>query len=387
MKKFYISILVLLIISCNSSGSSNITSLIENGDIEELKKRKKEYVDTMNTMQVELNEINDGIAFLDENEKLTLVSSYEIKEKVFNSYIEAQANLKTRKNILILPEFQGTLEQIYVNEGQNVKKGTLLAEINDSGLKEQLEQLTIQANFAKENFERTERLWNNNIGSEIQFLKSKTDFESSQKMVEQMKNRLAKTKVYAPFDGEVDEIISNQGSNLIPGVSQILRLVNLDKIYAEASVSEKYISFIEEGTEAIVQIPLLGKEIKSQIIQTGNFINPSNRTFRVDVPVENIDKKIKQNLDAKIKINIYSKDDAVVIPLRIVREDASGKNFVYVMNQDVKEGVYITSKTFISLGNKNNTDVEVTEGLKIGDMLVLEGASIVEDSQRVKLIN
>jgi len=387
MKKFYISILVLLIISCNSSGSSNITSLIENGDIEELKKRKKEYVDTMNTMQVELNEINDGIAFLDENEKLTLVSSYEIKEKVFNSYIEAQANLKTRKNILILPEFQGTLEQIFVNEGQNVKKGTLLAEINDSGLKEQLEQLTIQANFAKENFERTERLWNNNIGSEIQFLKSKTDFESSQKMVEQMKDRLAKTKVYAPFDGEVDEIISNQGSNLIPGVSQILRLVNLDKIYAEASVSEKYISFIEEGTEVIVQVPLLGKEIKSKIIQTGNFINPNNRTFRVEVPVENIDNKIKQNLDAKIKINIYSKKDAVIIPLKIVREDASGKNFVYVMNQDVKEGVYITDKTFISLGNKNNTDIEVTEGLKIGDMLVLEGASIVEDSQRVKLIN
>jgi len=387
MKKFYISILVLLIISCNSSGSSNITSLIENGDIEELKKRKKEYVDTMNTMQVELNEINDGIAFLDENEKLTLVSSYEIKEKVFNSYIEAQANLKTRKNILILPEFQGTLEQIYVNEGQNVKKGTLLAEINDSGLKEQLEQLTIQANFAKENFERTERLWNNNIGSEIQFLKSKTDFESSQKMVEQMKDRLAKTKVYAPFDGEVDEIISNQGSNLIPGVSQILRLVNLDKIYAEASVSEKYISFIEEGTEVIVQVPLLGKDIKSKIIQTGNFINPNNRTFRVEVPVENIDNKIKQNLDAKIKINIYSKKDAVIIPLKIVREDASGKNFVYVMNQDVKEGVYITDKTFVSLGNKNNTDIEVTEGLKIGDMLVLEGASIVEDSQRVKLIN
>ena len=387
MKKFYISILTLIIISCNSSGNSNITSLIENGDLEELKKRKKEYVDTMNTMQVELNEINDGIAFLDENEKLTLVSNYEIKEKVFNSYMEAQANLKTRKNVLILPEFQGTLEKIFVYEGQYVKKGKLLAEINDSGLKEQLDQLTIQANFAKENFERTERLWNNNIGSEIQFLKSKTDFESSQKMVEQMKDRLAKTKIYAPFDGEVDEIISNQGSNLIPGVSQILRLVNLDKIYAEASVSEKYISFIEEGTEAIVQIPLLGKEIKSQIIQTGNFINPSNRTFRVEVPVENIDKKIKQNLYAKIKINIYSKDEAVVIPLRIVREDASGKNFVYVMNQDVKEGVYITSKTFISLGNKNNTDVEVTEGLKIGDMLVLEGASIVEDSQRVKLIN
>ena len=387
MNKLYISILTLIIISCNSSRNSDIDTLIENGNLEELKKRKKEYVDVMNSMQVELNEINNGISFLDENEKLTLVSSFEIKERIFNSYIEAQANLKTRKNVLILPEFQGTLEQIFVSEGQKVKKGQLLAEINDSGLKEQVDQLIIQANFAKENFERTERLWNNNIGSEIQYLKSKTDFESSQKMVEQMKDRLSKTKIYAPFEGEIDEIISNQGSNLIPGISQILRLVNLDKIYAEASVSEKYIAYIDKGTNAIVQVPLLGKEIVSEIIQTGNFINPSNRTFRVEVPVENIDNKIKQNLDAKIKINIYSKQDAVVIPLRIVREDASGKNFVYVMSEDIKEGVYITSKTFISLGNKNSTEVEVIDGLKIGDALVLEGANIVEDSQRVKIIN
>ena len=387
MKKFYISIITLIIISCNSSGNSTINTLIEDGDLDGLKKRKKEYVDTMNTMQVELNKINDGIAFLDENEKLTIVTKYEIKEKMFNSYIEAQANLKTRKNVLILPEFQGTLEQIFISEGQKVKKGQLLAEINDSGLKEQVDQLIIQANFAKENFERTERLWNNSIGSEIQFLKSKSDFESSQKMVEQMKDRLAKTKIYAPFEGEIDEIISNQGSNLIPGVSQILRLVNLDEIYAEASVSEKYIANIDKGTKVVVQIPLLGREIVSEIIQTGNFINPSNRTFRVEVPVKNIDNKIKQNLDAKIKINIYSKPDAVVIPLRIIREDATGKNFVYVMSEDIKDGVYITSKTFISLGNKNSNEVEVTVGLKIGDELVLEGANIVEDSQRVKIIN
>ena len=387
MNKLYISILTLIIISCNSSRNLDIDTLIENGNLEELKKRKKEYVGVMNSMQVELNEINNGISFLDENEKLTLVSSFEIKAKIFNSYIEAQANLKTRKNVLILPEFQGTLEQIFVSEGQKVKKGQLLAEINDSGLKDQVDQLIIQANFAKENFERTERLWNNNIGSEIQYLKSKTDFESGQKMVEQMKDRLSKTMIYAPFEGEIDEIISNQGSNLIPGVSQILRLVNLDKIYAEASVSEKYIAYIDKGTNAIVKVPLLGREIVSEIIQTGNFINPSNRTFRVEVPVENIDNKIKQNLDAKIKINIYSKQDAVVIPLRIVREDASGKNFVYVMSEDIKDGVYITSKTFISLGNKNSTEVEVIDGLKIGDTLVLEGANIVEDSQRVKIIN
>ena len=257
MNKIYTLLLIIIISGCNSSRNASIESLIESGDLGELKKRKKEYVDAMNTMKVELNEINNGISLLDENERLTLVSKYDIQQTIFNTYIEAQANLKTRKNILILPEFQGTLEKVFVSEGQNVKKGQLLAEINDSGLNEQYEQMVIQAEFTKENFERTQRLWDNNIGSEMQYLKSKTDYEASKKMVDQMKDRLSKTKIYAPFDGEIDEIISNVGSNLIPGVSQILRLVNLDIIYAESFVSEKYISFIGEGTEAIVQIPLL----------------------------------------------------------------------------------------------------------------------------------
>ena len=387
MNKIYTLLLIIIISGCNSSRNASIESLIESGDIDELKKRKKEYVDAMNTMKVELNEINDGISLLDENERLTLVSKYEIQQTIFNTYIEAQANLKTRKNILILPEFQGTLEKVFVSEGQKVKKGQLLAEINDSGLNEQYEQMVIQAEFAKENFERTQRLWDNNIGSEMQYLKSKTDYEASEKMVDQMKDRLSKTKIYAPFDGEIDEIISNVGTNLIPGVSQILRLVNLDIIYAESFVSEKYISFIGEGTEAIVQIPLLNMDYRSSVNQTGNFINPSNRTFRIEVPVENFDNRIKQNLDAKIKINIYKKDDAIVIPLRIVREDALGKNFVYVMSEDNKEGVYLTSKQFITLGNKSEDKVEVTEGLDLGDIVVLEGAYSVEDSQRVKLID
>ena len=387
MNKIYTLLLIILISGCNSSRNASIESLIESGDLKELKKRKKEYVDAMNTMKVELNEINNGISLLDENERLTLVSKYEIQQTIFNTYIEAQANLKTRKNVLILPEFQGTLEKVFVSEGQKVKKGQLLAEINDSGLNEQYEQMVIQAEFAKENFERTQRLWDNNIGSEMQYLKSKTDYEASKKMVDQMKDRLSKTKIYAPFDGEIDEIISNVGSNLIPGVSQILRLVNLDIIYAESFVSEKYISFIGEGTEAIVQIPLLNMDYRSSVNQTGNFINPSNRTFRIEVPVENFDNRIKQNLDAKIKINIYKKDDAIVIPLRIVREDALGKNFVYVMSEDNKDGVYLTSKKFIKLGNKSEDKVEVTEGLDPGEIVVLEGAYSVEDSQRVKLID
>jgi len=387
MNKLYALFITILIFSCDSSRNLSIERLIENKNLDELKKRKKEYVDQMNIMKVELNEINNGISFLDENERLTLISKYEIKKQEFNSYIETQANLKTRKNVLILSEFQGTLEGVFVEEGQKVTKGTLLAQINDSGLQEQLEQLEIQTNFTKENFERVQRLWDKNIGSEMQYLKSKADYETSQKGVDQMRDMLSKTKIYAPFDGIIDEIIANPGSNLIPGITQILRLVNLEKVYAEAFVSEKYISNVSTETEALVRIPLLGKEIKSVITQTGNFINPDNRTFRIEVPVENPDNKIKQNLDAKIKINIYKKEDALVVPLRIIREDASGKNYLYVINEDVKDGVYITKKTYVKLGNKSNKDAEVIEGLNVGELIVLEGANIVEDSQRVRIIN
>ena len=387
MNKFYTILLITVIIGCNSSGNISVESLIENKDLDELKKRKDEYVNAMNAMKLELNEINSGIAFLDENERLTLVSKYEIKEQIFNSYVEVQANLKTRKNILVLPEFQGTLEKIFVDEGQNVSKGKLLAQINDSGLKEQLDQLIIQRDFAKENYERIQRLWKNNIGSEIQFLKSKSDFESIQKGVDQMRDMLSKTKIYAPFAGVVDEIIANPGSNLIPGVTNVLRIVNLEDVYAEAFVSEKYISTISNGTEAIVKIPLLDKEIKSEVTQTGNFIDPNNRTFRIEIPVDNSDKRIKQNLDAKIKINTYKKDNAIVIPLRIIREDAEGKNYIYIMDEDKKDGVFITRKAVIKIGNKSNTDAEVIEGLNFGETIVLEGANLVEDLQRVKLIN
>ena len=385
MKKLIITVSLILLISCNSSRNSSINDLINNGDLETLKKKKKEYVDLINDLRLELNEINNGIMLLDENEQIQVISKFNVIEKEFTTYVELQANLKSRKNVVILSEFQGTLKNLFVREGQLVKKGELLAEINDSGLKEQLDQMLIQANYTKDNFDRVKRLWEKNIGSEMQFLKAKSDFETSNKMVEQIRDQLSKTKIYAPFDGEIDEIISNLGSNLVPG-SPILRVVNLDKIYAEAQVPEKYVSSIELGTEALVSIPLLNKEVTSKIVQSGNFINPNNRTFRVEAPVENQDKRIKQNLNARIKIKNYINLKALVVPLRVIREDASGNPFIYKLVTTDKKDVFLTVKIFVETGANNDEEIEITKGLSIGDIIVLEGANNVEDNQRVRVI-
>ncbi len=385
MKKIIITLSLTLLISCNSSRNSSINDLINKGDLETLKKKKKEYVDLMNDLRLELNEINNGIMLLEENEQIQVISKFNVIEKEFITYVELQANLKSRKNVVILSEFQGTLKNLFVREGQLVKKGQLLAEINDSGLKEQLDQMLIQANYTKDNFDRVKRLWEKSIGSEMQFLKAKSDFETSDKMVEQIRDQLSKTKIYAPFDGEIDEIISNLGSNLLPG-APILRVVNLDKIYAEAQVPEKYVSSIELGTEALVSIPLLNKEVTSKIVQSGNFINPNNRTFRVEAPVENQDKRIKQNLNARIKIKNYSNLKALVVPLRVIREDASGKPFIYKLVTTDKKDVFLTVKSFVEIGANNDEEIEINKGLSIGDIIVLEGANNVEDNQRVRVI-
>lgn len=385
MKKLIITLSLILLLSCNSSRNSSINDLINKGDLETLKKKKKEYVDLMNDLRLDLNEINNGIMLLDENEQIQVISKFNVIEKEFTTYVELQANLKSRKNVVILSEFQGALKNLFVREGQLVKKGKLLAEINDSGLKEQLDQMLIQANYTKDNFDRVKRLWEKNIGSEMQFLKAKSDFETNNKMVEQIRDQLSKTKIYAPFDGEIDEIISNLGSSLVPG-SSILRVVNLDIIYAEAQVPEKYVSSIELGTEALVSIPLLNKEVTSKIVQSGNFINPNNRTFRVEAPVENKDKRIKQNLNARIKIKNYSNIKALVVPLRVIREDASGRPFIYKLVETDKKDILLTVKIFVETGANNDEEIEITKGLSIGDIIVLEGANNVEDNQRVRVI-
>jgi len=385
MKKLIIYLSLILLLGCNSSRNSSINDLINKGDLETLKKKKKEYVDLINDLRLDLNEINKGITLLDENEQIQVISKFNVIEKEFNTYVKLQANLKSRKNVVILSEFQGTLKNLFVKEGHLVKKGQLLAEINDSGLKEQLDQMSIQANYTQDNFDRVKRLWEKNIGSEMQFLKAKSDFETSNKMVEQIRDQLSKTKIYAPFDGEIDEIISNLGSNLVPG-SPILRVVNLDIIYAEAQVPEKYVSSISIGTEAIISIPLLNKELTSKIVQTGNFINPNSRTFRIEAPVENKDKRIKQNLNARIKIKNYSNDKSIVVPLRVLSEDASGNPFLYKLVTTDKNDIFLTVKSFVITGANYNQEIEITQGVSIGDIIVLEGANNVEDNQRVRVI-
>ncbi len=387
MKNILYSLTVLALIwSCGGDQSSSTSELIAAKDLEGLRVQKENKLKTLNSLKLELGEINTAIATLDPTEKLALISMIEVKPESFDHFIEIQANIKTRQNLLLYPEYSGTLKKLYVKEGQQVMKGKLLAQIDDAGLKNQLEQLEIQAKLSKTTFDRTQRLWDQKIGSEMQLLQAKATYEGLLKTIEQLKKQLLRTQILAPFSGKIDEIVANTGSNLLPGQTPVMRIVNLEEMYAEANVPERYLSQIKKGTAASVHIPMLNREYQTQIRQTGNFINPINRSFRIESPIPNSDEMIKPNLTCKLKVNDYSNPEALMIPLRIVKEDAAGKKYIFKLNPTEKNQVYLTKKVFVELGKKGMDKVEVLAGITTGDLLVNEGATLVENNQRVKNI-
>jgi len=259
-------------------------------------------------------------------------------------------------------------------------------QIDDAGLKNQLEQFQIQAELSKTKYDRTQRLWDQNIGSEMQLLQAKASYEGLLKTIVQLKKQLLRTQISAPFSGTIDEIVANTGANLLPGQTPVLRIVNLEEMYAEANVPERYLSQIKKGTAAEVEIPMLNIKYLSIIRQTGNFINPNNRSFRVETPLSNPKLLIKPNLTCKLKINDYSNPKAIMIPLRVIKENASGEKYIFKLKSDGKDQVYLTQQVFVKLGKKGLEKVEILEGLKEGDLIVDEGATIVENNQRVKNI-
>ena len=373
-------------VGCSGDRSITTSDLIRAKDINGLKTQKEQKLKILNALKAELNQINDAISDLDPSEKLALISMFEVKPENFDHYIEIQANIKTRQNVLLYPEYSGTLKKIYVEEGQEVKKGKLLAQIDDAGLKNQLEQLQIQTALSKTTYERTQRLWDQNIGAEMQLLKAKAAYESQLETIAQLKKQLQRTQILAPFSGVIDEIVANTGANLLPGQTPVMRIVNLKKMYTEASVPERYLSQIKKGTTATVKIPMLDREYPTTVRQIGNFINPNNRSFRVETPLPNPDEMIKPNLSCKLKIKDYSNPEALMIPLRIIKENAVGKKYIFKLNPDGKDQVYRTKQVFIKLGKRSTDKVEILEGIQAGDLLVDEGAIIVENNQRVKNI-
>ncbi len=386
MKNIYAVLLVTMILSsCGSKSQKSVDDIIATNDLEQIRQKKTELDAAAHEIASELKEIEAAIKELNPQSKIPLITTFKAKEEVFNHFVELQGNVSTNQNIVIYPEFSGVLTRVYVKEGQQVKKGQILAKIDDGGLSQQLSQLKIQANLAQTTYERQNRLWEQKIGSEIQYLQAKANYEAQSQAVNQLEQQISKTEVRAPFTGTIDDVITDQGSVVAPGQSQLFRIVNLDDMYIETDVPERYISNITKGKDVTVNFPVLGKELNAKVRQAGSYINPANRTFKVEIALPNKDKSIIPNLTARLKINDYTSDKAILIPQSIISENAEGQQYVYAIAD--KNGKSAKAKRLIIETGKTQGDyIEILSGIEHDQEIIDEGARSVKEGQEVKIL-
>ncbi|MGO4913351.1 efflux RND transporter periplasmic adaptor subunit [Leeuwenhoekiella sp. W20_SRS_FM14] len=384
--KNIVSLLVIttLLISCGEK-QVDVDKLIASGDIEAIKEAQTQLKDESTELQLKLKKLNTVIENAEKKNNGPLVSTQKVTDTLFNHFLEIQGNVETKQNVMISAEYSGVLSRVFVKEGDKVTKGQVLARIDDGGLGSQLAQLETQAQLNKTTFERQKRLWDQNIGSEIQYLQAKATYEASQSQVNQLKSQLGKTTVNAPFSGTIDQVMTEQGSAVMPG-TQLYRIVNLSDMYITAEVPESYLGTVNIGKTVEVDFPVLNKNIESKIRQTSNFINPANRSFTIEVAVPNEEKSIKPNLTAKLKINDYTSENAILIPLSVISENAEGEQYVYVATSGTENNT-IAKRVIVKTGKAQGDKIEVLTGLNAGDEIIVQGARSVQDNQEIRILN
>ncbi len=385
MKYTYIIVLVSAFLTACGGDKKTVQDVIASQNLELIRKKKTELDAASQEITAKLKLLENEIKSLDPQEKIPLITTFTAKEAVFNHFVELQGNVNTKQNLVIYPEFSGVLSQVYVKEGQNVNKGQILAKIDDGGLSQQLSQLNIQVALAQTTFERQERLWKQKIGSEIQYLQAKAAYEGQLEATKQLQQQVGKTEVRAPFSGTIDDVITDQGSVVLPGQSMLFRIVNLNNMFIETDVPERYISDIVAGKNVKVNFPVLGKDMDAKVRQAGNYINPANRTFKVEVAFPNKDKTVKPNLTAKIKINDYTNTKAILIPQSIISENAQGQQYVYTIVNKVDNKAKV-KREIIETGKTQGDYIEVLSGIKNNEEIIEEGARSVKEGQDVKVL-
>ncbi|MDG1760753.1 MAG: efflux RND transporter periplasmic adaptor subunit [Flavobacteriaceae bacterium] len=379
-KTIYLIIGILLLNACSEPKKQTIEQLIESGSLEQLQEKRKELVVEMGKSSQDLSKINQAINILDTTQKKALVSVFEAKPSLFEHYTSVQATVKTDQNMVLMPEFSGRVLKILTKEGERVQKGQVLAVIDDGGLKEQLEVLQSQFLLSKTLFSRQERLWKQNIGSEIEYLQAKTAYEAQLKSKEQLENKLDKTRVRAPFSGIVDHVIIEEGNLVAPGQSPLFRIINFKNMYVYANVPEKYLTTINKNTKATIEIPVLDSKFEAKVSKKGNNINTGNRSFRVEVKVPNSLENISPNLNAKMHLNDYSNTNALMVPQSVVSENASNQEYVFIAVDNK------ALQVFVETGRTQGKWIEIVSGLQPGMRVIEEGARFVRNQQPIKII-
>ena len=367
---------LLLLASCGG-GDTNTELAALQAQRDSLKAVKGE-VSTM------ISELEAQIAVLDTNivENFPAVTYAMYEPNRFEHFFQVQGTVETDKNAQIFPEMQGKIKTIPVKEGQAVTKGQVLMTIDNRVMVNGIEELETQLELAKTVFTKQKNLWDQKIGSEIQYLEAKTNKEALERKLETQRAQLDMYNVRAPFSGIVDEVMPKPGEMASPAMPAF-RLVNLDQVYIKADVSESYLGKINVGDSVRIKFPSLDRTVWTSISRIGNFINPNNRTFKIRLNIGNDSGLLKPNLLGEINIMDFAADSSFSIPSSLIQQDPAGNEFVMVI--DDRNGQQYAAKQMIEAGMSYKGTTNIASGIDANMKVVKEGARNVKDGQRVEL--
>ena len=319
---------------------------------------------------------------LENHQNLTKVSVYEVREKPFTHYVDVRGTVRSRNNVVLSAESPAVVQEIPVVEGQEVKKGDILVVQDGEILRKNIEELKSSLALARTIYERQKKLWEQNIGTEVQYLEAKNRMETLQLKLATTQTQLAKTRIKAPFNGIVDEIMVRVGEIAQPGMP-VIRLVSMANMYISAEVSESFVGKFRKGQPVEVYFPSIDYKVKSTIAAIGQVINPENRTFQLEIRLP-VDRRLKPNMIAVVTLADYHNPRALVVPSRIIQTDRLGQFLFRIVEE---EGATKVKRTAIETGVTAGNETEITKGLLPGDKVVLDGGIGLADGMMVEVVS
>jgi len=335
-------------------------------DLIKLNKAKQELDNQITKLE---QEIKKDTSIITPTDNGTSVLVEKVTLKKFEHYIEVHGRLDGEENVQLFPKGQGSVKQVFVKTGSKVQKGQTIAALDAAALEKSLDQLKTQYDLANEMFERQKKLWDQNIGSEMQYLQAKSQKEALENGVASLEEQLENMKIKSPINGTVEDLPLKVGMSVSPAMP-VATIINFSSLKVVAEVSETYSTRVKTGDSVTVIFPDLNTQILTTVSSASNYISPINRSFKIEVRFPGLQTNYKANMIAVLKIVDYKNDKAIAIPVNLIQTDTKG-NYVYVVENKADKKVAI--KKYIEQQLSYNGLVEISSGLTQGDLLITAG--------------
>jgi len=350
-------------------------------ELAEKKDQLEAYKSEAAELKTSIEELEDEISRLDpefrkNQRKSVLITTAKPEKGNFEHYVEVTGSVLSKKNVNISAELSGRIEEIVTREGMSVKKGQVIASIDAESVERSIAEIQTQLDLAQTVFEKQERLWNQQIGTEMQYLEAKNRMETLEKNLSSLELQRDRTTVRAPFNGTVEELLVRVGELVQPG-SPIVNMIGEDDLFIEGDISERYIGILDQGDSVSIRFPSIDKSLKTKVSAIGSVINPDNRTFKVEVFLPKMEN-VKPNMLSVLNIQDYENPEAVTVPTYLILQDNKG-SYVFV----VEEGM--ARKKYVERGMTYQGETEILSGLDGSETLVDKGFREVGDNFNVNI--